>query len=92
MGLLRDDERGLTRRAVVRAGDMLAPDTHTQALQSLSVTQVGEWSGVGVGGDFFVMSVPQESAIGLVLTSFVPAPLVLFCQGGGGSGVESTSA
>eukprot|EP00903_Cladosiphon_okamuranus_P007077 g6877.t1 len=39
VGLLRDDERGLTRRAVVRAGEMLAPDSHTQALQSLSVTQ-----------------------------------------------------
>lgn len=52
VGLLQDEERGLTRRAVVRAGKMLAADTHTQALQSLSVTQVCAcvWSGGGASG------------------------------------------
>ncbi|CAM9557915.1 unnamed protein product [Scytosiphon promiscuus] len=39
VGLLRDEDRGLTRRAVVRAGELLAPDTHALALQSLAVTQ-----------------------------------------------------
>eukprot|EP00752_Nemacystus_decipiens_P011241 g9990.t1 len=39
VGQLRDHERGLTRRAVVLAGKMLAPDSHTEALRSLSVTE-----------------------------------------------------
>lgn len=47
VGLLRDDEKGVTRRALARAGEMLAPDSHALALRSLSVTQVGAWSGVG---------------------------------------------
>lgn len=33
-------DRGLTRQALLRAGEMLAPDPHAQALRSLSVTQV----------------------------------------------------
>ncbi|CBJ33071.1 conserved unknown protein [Ectocarpus siliculosus] len=39
VGLLRDDEKGVTRRALARAGEMLAPDSHSLALRSLSVTQ-----------------------------------------------------
>ncbi|CAB1101080.1 unnamed protein product [Ectocarpus sp. CCAP 1310/34] len=39
VGLLRDDEKGVTRRALARAGEMLAPDSHALALRSLSVTQ-----------------------------------------------------
>ncbi|CAM9937193.1 unnamed protein product, partial [Sphacelaria rigidula] len=41
ISLLREgQDRGLTRAAFVRAGEMLEPDSHTQALRSVSVTQV----------------------------------------------------
>lgn len=41
MSLLRaGEDKGLTSAAIARAGEMLAPDVHAQALRGLSVTQV----------------------------------------------------
>lgn len=40
VALLGAEDSGLTRTAWRKAGEMLAPDPHGQALQSLSVTQV----------------------------------------------------
>lgn len=40
VGLLGDGERGVTRRALLRAGEMMALDAHGQALRGLTVIQV----------------------------------------------------
>lgn len=41
VSLLREGEdRGLTRAVLARAGELIAPDVHAQALRGLSVTQV----------------------------------------------------
>lgn len=45
VSLLEEGDRGVTKVAWIRAGEMMAPDPHAQALRSLSVTQVKERGG-----------------------------------------------